>query len=536
MGIVGADLAMLSQLVTKLGGPDKRVLDDALAEIDAVVQDSGEYWTGEYADEFRANFATFTANVIRDLQQVLARAAQMTGQNLDAIAKATGATAGGANTSADPAGSLGSVLDNAAGRAGDAAPGRPTPGAGATLTTATPGNTGASGSGLDDSGSADLQVNAAIVYFNEHIGDFGSLLGSAEGAQEILANWQKLTPDQLDELLLALTPQQLAELNKALVASPLAMGQLGTVQPGFQGDLLAGEFATLIANEAEVTTIQQLEPYLTNVSFEPEMYIPGNEKTPLFWGIASGPLFGGSTPDGIDPDSQVNQGTAGDCYFLSALAAVAGSDPSFIKNHIWANPNGTYTVQLYQGGQPVNVTVLPDLPSSGEGPVYDQIPSDGSLWVALYEKAYAQLSGGYSVINEGGDSKNALTTITGKASGSTYWNSPSDLLLYMATLGQDGGPPSLASIQALLASGQPVTAGTPSNDEWVDDDKNNPLEVVGDHAYRVESVFTDQKTGQLMITLINPWGPDGTGDSPAGLATVTLTESEFQAYFNEVAW
>jgi hypothetical protein len=544
MGIVGADLAILGQLVTKLGGPDKDALDNALARMNAAVQDSSEYWIADYADGFRANFATFTANVSRNLQQVLARAAQVTGQNLDAIAKATGETTGGAATAGDPAGPLGSGQGDAAGQAGDTAPARPAPGgdatlASATLTTATPGDTGTAGSGLNDSGSADPQVNAAIAYFNQHIGDFGSALGSAQGAQEILTDWKKLTPDQLDELLLTLTPQQLAELNKALVTSPLALGQPGMVQPGFEGGLLAGQFANLLATEVLVTTTQQVEPYLTNVQFEPEMYIPTNEKADLFWGLANGQLFGPPTPqhpDGIDPDSQVNQGTAGDCYFLSALAAVAGSDPGFIKSHIWANSNGTYTVQLFQGGQPVNVTVLPDLPNSGEGPVYDQIPADGALWVALYEKAYAQLSGGYSVINEGGDSKNALAAITGKASGSTYWNSAGELLLFMATFGQEGGPPSLTTIQALLASGQPVTAGTTYNDVWVDDSKNNPLEVVGDHSYRVESVYTDPATGQLMIKLINPWGPDGTTGSNPGLDTVTLTETDFQAYFNEVAW
>ena len=85
MPTVGADLVLLSQLVAKLGGPGKLALDDALAEMNAAVQGSGTYWIGDYADTFRANFATFTANVTRQLQQVLVQAAQITGQNMSAI-------------------------------------------------------------------------------------------------------------------------------------------------------------------------------------------------------------------------------------------------------------------------------------------------------------------------------------------------------------------------------------------------------------------------------------------------------------------
>ena|SRR2546423_13983614 len=90
MRIQGADLASLRRLMSQLAGPCRHDLGDALGTMNRQVQASSVYWTGEHADRFRDGFANFTVGVTRDLEQVLAQAARMTGQHLDAISAATG--------------------------------------------------------------------------------------------------------------------------------------------------------------------------------------------------------------------------------------------------------------------------------------------------------------------------------------------------------------------------------------------------------------------------------------------------------------
>lgn len=94
MRISGADLTELRRLVTQLNGPYTRDLGDALDKMNENVQASSIYWTGEHASGFRDDFATFTLGVRRHLSDVLAQAARVTGQNLTAVAVATGEEGG----------------------------------------------------------------------------------------------------------------------------------------------------------------------------------------------------------------------------------------------------------------------------------------------------------------------------------------------------------------------------------------------------------------------------------------------------------
>jgi hypothetical protein len=94
MPIVGADLAELSKLVTRLGGPDRQQLTTVLDQMNTAVQDSKDYWVSEYGDTFRRDFASYVTRTQQGLDDVLTQAARITRQNLSAIATATGEGSG----------------------------------------------------------------------------------------------------------------------------------------------------------------------------------------------------------------------------------------------------------------------------------------------------------------------------------------------------------------------------------------------------------------------------------------------------------
>jgi hypothetical protein len=94
MPVVGADLAELNKLVSTLNGPDRQQLTSSLNEMNGAIQDSKDYWVSDYGDKFRRDFSTYVARTQERLDQVLAQAARVTGQNLSAIAAATGEGSG----------------------------------------------------------------------------------------------------------------------------------------------------------------------------------------------------------------------------------------------------------------------------------------------------------------------------------------------------------------------------------------------------------------------------------------------------------
>ena len=102
--------------------------------------------------------------------------------------------------------------------------------------------------------------------------------------------------------------------------------------------------------------------------------------------------------DGIS-ENDVAQGSLGDCYYLAALATVPVDKPEVIQNMFIDNGDNTYTVRFYNNGVADYVTVDRYLPTySWGGRVYadwgggSYNESDNELWVALAEKAYAQIN------------------------------------------------------------------------------------------------------------------------------------------------
>lgn len=188
--------------------------------------------------------------------------------------------------------------------------------------------------------------------------------------------------------------------------------------------------------------------------------------------------------DGINPDD-VSQGRLGNCYFLAALASIARQSPELIRQNITYEGNQTYSVTFYDpDGNPVKITVDSDLPVDDKGNlVYAQTGAGGSeLWVALYEKAYAQYRDGYPT-TEGGLPGEAVSTITGQ---------PPEILDQKTVTTED--------LYQRFVNGNILTAGIFQKDL----SGNPPPGVHGNHAYSIVGVDPVKGT----VTLRNPWGFD----------------------------
>jgi hypothetical protein len=163
--------------------------------------------------------------------------------------------------------------------------------------------------------------------------------------------------------------------------------------------------------------------------------------------------------------------------------------------------DGTYAVQFYANNKPEFIRVNDSFASYGSGYMYAHPGADGSLWAAVFEKAfayfrsgqntYASLNGGWfdEVYNDLGVNANDFTP--------TQYT---DAALYQL----------LASD---LAAGEPVTLATTSS----------PPNLVGDHGYTLMSV--SQVNGVNYYTVRNPWGVQGDAvENSAGLATLTYAQ------------
>jgi hypothetical protein len=248
-----------------------------------------------------------------------------------------------------------------------------------------------------------------------------------------------------------------------------------------------------------------------------------------------GPLVAG----GINA-ADVRQGATGDCYFLSSLAAVAQTHPDLIQKAIKANPDGTFTVTFHEpagfdflrrGGavgnaaegviertlekvgmkpadKTVSVTVDGTLPMENGRTVYAHPDTLGETWPAVMEKAYAKLWGGYGAIGNGGDGGAALLALTGQPV-KRYSLSPSK------------ADDAFATLKSVLASGQPIVAGTKSH-------VTSPL-VHSGHDYTVLGV--SEEKGQKFVTVRNPWGHEAAGTPGAADGVHKLPLETFLANY-----
>jgi hypothetical protein len=199
----------------------------------------------------------------------------------------------------------------------------------------------------------------------------------------------------------------------------------------------------------------------------------------------SGSLFAG-TPSHLDE----YQGYLGDCYLISSLGAIADSVPTAIQNMFVDNSDGTWTVRFYANGVADYVTVDATLPFYGNSLVYAGAGVNGSLWIPLAEKAYAQWN---ETGKEGRDGSNTYAAIEGG------WMADVDaqVLGRNATSYNVSTTADQNALIAALGSKKAVTIGTVQSSRA---DGSLSYGLYGSHAYAVIGYANGT------FQLYNPWG------------------------------
>jgi hypothetical protein len=212
---------------------------------------------------------------------------------------------------------------------------------------------------------------------------------------------------------------------------------------------------------------------------------------PLAGGPGTSTRLTSSSFWGVTPKMEdINQGSVGDCYFLTVLQSLAKFQPDKLRTLAVDLGDGTYAVQFQRGGVTSFVRVDGDLATWGEGgsPVYNRPGSSGAQWASIMEKAYAYFRTGansyasldtgwmVAVYNDFGIAANGYTLLLDQ---NTFYNAASTALAA-------NKPVDVGTVTVL-------TAGAP---------------FIAKHTYSVVSVTRDSG-GTVMVTLRNPWGSDG---------------------------
>ena len=163
-----------------------------------------------------------------------------------------------------------------------------------------------------------------------------------------------------------------------VLSNKIANSDVANTSSGI-GNLFAGSSATQMENLIGKWFLGNDRPDLTSSSYT--------------YSYVSGFLF----QNGASADD-IYQGAVGDCYYLVTLASIAEEKPDYIQNMFTDNGDNTFTVRFYNNGVADYVTVDRYLPTSGGYAAYagwgggSVSSSSNELWVALAEKAYAQLA------------------------------------------------------------------------------------------------------------------------------------------------
>ncbi|NJL09490.1 MAG: hypothetical protein HC908_02540 [Calothrix sp. SM1_7_51] len=198
--------------------------------------------------------------------------------------------------------------------------------------------------------------------------------------------------------------------------------------------------------------------------------------------------------------NDILQGNLGNCYFLSSLASVALEKPQYIREMFTDNGDGTFTVRFFRGNVADYVTVDRFLPTNNNRLVFASTGSsvtnsNNELWVALAEKAYAQ-------INESGwiyqDGTNSYAGIDGG-----FMSFPIEHITGLSSSSRDSMFMTRQELVDIINSNKLVTAG-------FYEAKNG---MASNHAYTV----TSYNQSSDRFSFFNPWGAGSWGPAQVEL-------------------
>lgn len=205
--------------------------------------------------------------------------------------------------------------------------------------------------------------------------------------------------------------------------------------------------------------------------------------------------------------SDTIQGGIGNCYMFAGLGALA-EFPSLLDNIFLndINDSGIYALRFHIRGKPWIITVDDETlhvaddnlfkPHLNNDAQFASIHGD-SLWVPIFEKAWAKMKGNYEA-SVGGWTQNPFRALTGAPvfeywtyEGVGYYDEVTADVLHNRFMAAD-------DLDYLLG------AGTDGSDTGT-----NECGIIAGHAYTMLSVF-ELKTGETvdhkMYMLRNPWG------------------------------
>ena len=207
------------------------------------------------------------------------------------------------------------------------------------------------------------------------------------------------------------------------------------------------------------------------------------------YSYVSGSLF----QNGLSADD-VYQGQVGDCYYVATLASIAQEKPDYIQNMFTDNGDNTFTVRFYNNGVADYVTVDRYLPTSGNYAFYadwgggSSTSTSNELWVALVEKAYAQLA-------ESGWSRSSTSTNSYAAISGGWMDTVIRQVAGLGTSSFEAVNMNQTQLINLVNSNQILTVGFVYA-------AGNTLGVVNGHAYTITAYNATNQTFHLR----NPWG------------------------------
>ncbi len=232
--------------------------------------------------------------------------------------------------------------------------------------------------------------------------------------------------------------------------------------------------------------------------------------------------------ESIKPDA-IKQGMIGNCYFESAVASLAATEPEAIQKMIKDNGDGTFTV-TFPGASDEPITVK--APTEAEMGLYNQGGKDGT-WACVLEKAYGAYCqnhffsrgpfnlGGGDTPAEGGDGGEifhgrAMSLLTGRDRDNQNLTFTSDAEV-------------AKRLDAALNGAQkrPVLAGI--NNNFFKDETGDGFPDA--HIYSVIA-FDPKGPDGGTVTIRNPWGD---GDNTTR-GTIKISVKKFRANFSEAVY